>query len=602
MKLPAFNQLLENATRVFKRFPMVTITTLGATALAYLLMGEYIKDNGTENRLWTLLVSCNLLFASGLAIDLFAESRGYSNTRKWVLRIVVLACCGGIYTILDPTYYETDIIRCGLLVFACHQLVAFAPFLAQYDDLRFWIFNKTLFLRFFTALLYSATLYAGITLAIYGIQELFNLSVPSNLYQQLFVLIFVGFNTLFFLAGVPQIQPQAAHEHDYPKGLRVFAQYVLIPLMTVYLAILFIYELNILLSWQLPKGVVASLILGYAVFGTLALLLVWPLKDREKNRWVQLFTRFFYITLIPLILLLALAIYKRVANYGVTEERYILIALGIWLTGITTYFLLSKHPKIYIIPISLCVIALLGAFGPQSASSVAERSQQRRLTKRYSTTDAVERTAIINYLVRAHGLDALQPFTDTDMAAVDAQLQKTVNEHRYTLQTHKTDTAFTLLGITPEWGTPQGDYYYLSRASPGIVHVSDFDYSYRITSYQSVETTVRLQQLIMDVHIIDETRKIRATVGGDSVLFDLGALADSLYQQVKAGALMPDTAAGSDRNFICPPELLQIQATSARFRWQLVLDQLNGDLSPMAGNEPRRLNYEGQLLIGHKTR
>src|SRR5690606_13695746 len=145
MKLPAFNQLLENTTRVFKRFPMVTIAALGATVLAYLLMGEYVTAKGMENRLWTLLVSCNLLFTSGLSVDLLAESQGYSNMRKWVLRVVVLACCGALYAVLDPGYYETDIIRFGLLIFACHQLVAFAPFFVQYDDFRFWTFNKTLF-------------------------------------------------------------------------------------------------------------------------------------------------------------------------------------------------------------------------------------------------------------------------------------------------------------------------------------------------------------------------------------------------------------------------------------------------------------------------
>src|SRR5690606_39092070 len=120
--------------------------------------------------------------------------------------------------------------------------------------------------------------------------------------------------------------PSAA---QYPKGLKIFTQYVLIPLMTIYLGILLVYETKILLEWEMPKGIVATLILGYAVFGILSLLLVWPIKGDDGNRWVQLFARFFYLMMIPLIILLVLAVYTRVSSYGFTEERYILVVLAV---------------------------------------------------------------------------------------------------------------------------------------------------------------------------------------------------------------------------------------------------------------------------------
>src|SRR5690606_8420956 len=144
-------------------------------------------------------------------------------------------------------------------------------FLKHASNSNFWHINKVLFLRFLTAVLYSVSLYAGLAVAIFGSEELCNLDLPSEIHGQLFVLIAVCFNTLFFHAGVPKVFETTPTAEPYPKGLKIFTQYVLIPLMTIYLAILLVYEIKILVAWELPKGIVATLILGYAVFGMLSL-------------------------------------------------------------------------------------------------------------------------------------------------------------------------------------------------------------------------------------------------------------------------------------------------------------------------------------------
>src|SRR5690606_23352918 len=250
-----------------------------------------------------------------------------------------------------PALYQTDVVRLGLFIFAFHHLVAFAPFIKRGVNSDFWHFNKALFMRFLTAVLYSASLYAGLAVALFGVEELFNRDLPSEIYGQLFVLVAVGFNTLFFLAGVPTVFEAMPTTAPYPKGLKIFTQYVLIPLMTVYLVILLVYEIKILVEWEMPKGIVASLILGYAVFGVLSLLLIWPIHNADGNRWVRFFSKSFYLTMIPLILLLALAVYQRVSYYGFTEKRYILMALTVWLAAITVYFLYFRKDDIRLIPV-----------------------------------------------------------------------------------------------------------------------------------------------------------------------------------------------------------------------------------------------------------
>src|SRR5690606_19268753 len=154
----------------------------------------------------------------GLAADLFAESRAYPNSRKWALRLAVIALCGLLYGVLDPASHQTDVVRLGLFIFAFHHLVAFAPFIKRGSNSDFWHFNKTLFMRCLTAVLYSGSLHAGLAVALFGVKELFNLDLPSEIYGQLFVLVGVGFNTLFFLAGVPRVFETLPTAAPYPKG------------------------------------------------------------------------------------------------------------------------------------------------------------------------------------------------------------------------------------------------------------------------------------------------------------------------------------------------------------------------------------------------
>src|SRR6185437_825577 len=160
----------------------------------------------------------------------------------------------------------------------------------------------------------------------------------------------------------------------------VFTQYVLIPLASVYVVILLAYEVKILIQWSLPKGLVSNLILRYAVFGILSILLIYPLRNQEENKWIKTYARSFYFLLIPLLALLFLAVFTRILPYGITAPRYFLIVLAGWLLFITFYFLLSQKQNIKVIPVSLCILALLSVYGPQSAFSVSRYSQMHLLT------------------------------------------------------------------------------------------------------------------------------------------------------------------------------------------------------------------------------
>jgi len=357
-----------------------------------------------------------------------------------LFRLLVLLLVIGLFFLIDPSERETDYFRFILIALAFHLLVSFSAFFGTGKIHAFWQFNKTIFLRFIIGGLYSTVLFLGLAAAIGSMNFLFNFKFDWDTFAIVWVWIAGIFQTVFFLSGVPQELNKLEDLKTYPNALKVFTQFVLVPLASVYAIILLAYEVKILIDWELPKGLVSNLVLGYAVFGILSLLLIYPVRNLSENKWLNTFSRSFYYVLIPLILLLFWAVLARVIDYGLTEERYFLIILAVWLSFICGYFLISKTQNIMIIPFSLCLITICSVYGPQGAFSTSRRSQIHELKVLFEKHGALEGDRIISlkvkpekndrlrminivdYLVVMHGLESFNPIIKHDLDQVKDSL------------------------------------------------------------------------------------------------------------------------------------------------------------------------------------
>ncbi|WP_051296367.1 DUF4153 domain-containing protein [Eisenibacter elegans] len=370
------------ATRTLLRFPGVLL--MAFVMVFTTIIQIELEYNSEHNVMLTNLTLCAALgLPISFALRLFGERLRWSEL---IQQLAVLGLIGllGLYYWSLPTeaFRDTTMLRFVLWNIAAHLLVAFAPYIRHGHEANgFWQFNQYLFIRLLTAGVYSFLLYFGLSVALLSIDQLFNVNIPSKLYLHLFTAITGIFNTWFFLAGVPQDWEELQADANYPVGLKILTQYVLLPLVVIYLVILYVYMGKIILTWSLPKGWVSYLILAFSTAGIFALLLIHPIREKLEARWIQTFSRVFYIALLPLIVLLFVAIGRRVLDYGVTEQRYFGIVLGVWLLGISLYFLLSPVKRIRYIPISLCLISFLAAFGPWGAASVSIQHQTAILAK-----------------------------------------------------------------------------------------------------------------------------------------------------------------------------------------------------------------------------
>src|SRR5262249_55486598 len=165
----------------------------------------------------------------------------------------------------------------------------------------------------------------------------------------------------------------------YPAGLKVFTQFVLLPLVVVYLGILTVYLGRILVRGSWPSGWIGYLVSSVSAAGVLAVLLLHPIRERADSRWVNGYARWFFVAVLPSLAMLLVAIGQRTNQHGVTERRYFLLALAIWMVGIALWYGVTASRNIRLIPTTLVAVTLLTAFGPWGAYQVSYRSQVARL-------------------------------------------------------------------------------------------------------------------------------------------------------------------------------------------------------------------------------
>jgi hypothetical protein len=378
-RFPSYDLLLQNAVEAAKRFTLALLCALSGTGLAVALVDK--PSDPTMHVLVKFLLVAFLGLPLFISLSTLGESRSWSRARFWMVQAGGVILLAAYFFSLPPdvSLYYDHLVRFLLLLIGLHFLVAFIPFLQTGQLNGFWQYNKTLFLRILLSALYSAVLYLGLIAALAAADYLFGADVPDDRYFQLWIIIVGVFNTWLFLAGVPRDWKALGSTTSYPVGLKVFTQFILLPLVGLYFVILFAYELKIVFEWNWPKGWVSNMVLWYAVVGILSMLLLHPLREQTENRWIQVFFRWFFRAMVPLAVMLFLAISVRIADYGVTENRYFVFVMAVGLSLVVLYFIFSRTKDIRIIPIVLCLIAFGSTYGPWSAFSVSKHSQRTRL-------------------------------------------------------------------------------------------------------------------------------------------------------------------------------------------------------------------------------
>ncbi len=546
--LSAFS--VENISQSFKnvlaRFPITVLASFIGTCILLYMNHLSLDDERYIKLFCTTLLAVPLFYS----IEIFNEQK---LANKWL--IIGFGCL-----LLVSFWYFIPIenqfgekrkfqISIAVLLVVMHLLASIAPYLSEifkknrhnYNAtiIEFWNYNKSLFLSILNALLYSVSLAVGLNLAILAIEKLFEININGHWYRHI-IIVSIGFlNTIFFLGKVPKTDVIASNSTEYPIGLKYFTQYVLLPLVAIYVLILLAYEFKIIAQWSLPKGWVSVLVMASAIFGILAFLLLYPL--RNGNKWVANFTKLYYWVLLPLIGLMLVAIFVRIKEYGVTEPRYFIAIISIWLLCISLYFSISKVDNIKIIPVSLIIIGLWSVFGPFNAFFASRFNQENRLQNVF-----VSNNILVNGKI---AINKNLKLTDADARKLNSAVDYLAENNLVTLKKYLSNNVFEIIRKEATYNRENKFYsltgirnanlkfeqpFNFNRKGTEVEKLYAADYALFLGNYTAYKYDIVGSELILTEQKNFSTNQYSIKIDGETILFDLGPILNNKETELSA--------------------------------------------------------------------
>lgn len=507
MGLFSLSEITGKAQNAIKRFPITLIWAICGTLFCIVVVNDGSQDLFDDYSAVFLTLVLGISWLIGIQFLLEQTLQ----PKKWIwLKAVILLLLILFYWHLPSSFrIENEpeyLLRFFLYIIAGHLFVFFAPFLFKWNKEAYWNYLKSIGTAILRSGFFSGVLFLGLVLALVAIDALFDANIDGKRYGQLFIFCLGIVNTWIYLSDFPK-NIEKHTTINFEKALEVFVKYILIPLVLLYLTILYAYGGKILIEWELPKGWVSYLVTALALLGFVVQIIINPVQKIMKSWTIRVFHPLFYILLLPLVALLFVAIYRRVSDYGITENRYFVIALAFWILAMALYLLLAKNRRLILLPISLFLLALLTSFGYWGAISVSLRSQYGQFQNVLETVRANENVAspeqheqlrsILEYMYNRRSLSKLDPITNL---ALEETFVDTTDGKLYGYSWFNTRRVLDSLGIAidPEALNPDGEYgipYNYFDNEYAMEHgyrIEDYDYFMPLQLNQYTEKTISL--------------------------------------------------------------------------------------------------------------
>ncbi|MFL0196932.1 DUF4153 domain-containing protein [Clostridium sp. WILCCON 0269] len=468
--------LLTGLYSSFKRFPL-TILFSASVALVLIIISEINPGNNTLNRIVLVLA---LGIPVSLCIKLFLERKGWEDKCK----ISVVSCaCGMLFLVL---YYflflknteMVSITRYFAVSLSLYMGFLFIPYFLKKEQFEMYVI--IVFTSFFITIIYSIVLYLGLSAILFTINKLLEIKISGKIYYYTWLLVVFIFSMSYFLSGVPSKHKEMSVK-SYPKLFKILLLYIVMPLLTAYTIILYIYFGKIIVTRHWPVGMVSNLVLWYSIIVTMVLFFITPIKD--ENSWQNRFLKFCPKIILPLIIMMFISLSIRINAYGVTENRYFVAILGIWVFFVMIYLSFIKKIRNIMIPITLSIVSLISVFGPLSSYSISKMNQNNRF----------EKILIKNNMIRDRKIQINPNISTEDKSKINSILDYFNKNHsfkeiKYLPQDFNLDHMKDVFGFSftsPNYGSNEEYFNFTRKEDHQSINISGYDYLFDMSSISS---------------------------------------------------------------------------------------------------------------------
>lgn len=371
-------EIANNLMLSIKRFPLTVLSsTITTVILIIIVNNDSLLADNTVEILKQLAMTTALAFPLLLIFNLtFERFKTLQKKYKYLSYFAVFLFLISYYFYIFEDFQLVSTSRFIALNISFYLLVLLAHYFYKRENYELYI--AEIFSRFSVSAVYAAVLFIGLTAILFTVDHLFELSLSGDVYLTAWLMAAGIFAPIYLLAGVP-LFAEEFNLKDYSSFLRVLLLYIVMPLILVYTFILYLYFIKILITQVWPESIVGHLVLWYSMISFTVMFFIKPFK--KNNKWASSFIFWMPKLILPLLIMMFSALWIRISEYGITENRYYVFLMGSWIFAAMLYYNFSKKKKNTLLVLSLATITILAVFGPWSSFSISMNSQNNRFTE-----------------------------------------------------------------------------------------------------------------------------------------------------------------------------------------------------------------------------
>lgn len=390
---------LKGLTDAVFRYPATAVFLLADAVLIAIQIS-------TDTDYQKYIIACSVGAVLSIAFQaLYERFFNHQRTRIMLMAAGALLAAGYYLIIMPAPELGTEIyVRTWVTVFALTIAFIWCPVIKSRVT-----FNESFmatFKAFFQSALYSAVLYAGISLIIAAIDRLIA-PVDSDAYSHSANIVFVLFAPAFFLSKIPvypgknelnnviESDPKAVASIEKsthcPKFLEVLISYIIIPLTAIFTIILLIYIAINITNEFWTNNLLEPMLISYSI----TVLLVYILASGLENKFAKFFRLISPKILIPIVLFQIASSLLGLKDTGLTYSRYYVVLFGIYAAASGVMLSIVNVRKNGIIAAMAIAFAAVSIIPPVDAFTQSRLNQEHILKTELEQNQMLQNGAII---------------------------------------------------------------------------------------------------------------------------------------------------------------------------------------------------------------
>lgn len=382
-----FDRLGGRFVSTCKRFWPTLIFSLALTVYSIVRIhidGDIVSDTFQDVLLFYLIAACFLT----LSLALWVED-GEKKRLKLLVSLAshLLMVAGFLFMAFQEDITGTYAIAIGSTIFLVIVSIFSLSFLNLKNEVPAWNFAIRLILGAIVASVVAGLLAGSIDLLLKSFDMLFGIEISYKAYSDVGVICTCFVAPLLFMLMVPPVEEKQDYKVIFSRFGNSIIHYIFIPLLIAYFAVLYVYALKIIYLWELPVGWVSYLVSALMFGSVLIIALLYPVQFSSEEKKIDRFLfRYIPIAVLPLLLLMSVAIGRRLSDYGITVSRLYLVVFNIWCYAVCIFLIIGKARKIFWLPVSFALALFFVSVGPQNLTDTTRRVLNKELKNMISNS------------------------------------------------------------------------------------------------------------------------------------------------------------------------------------------------------------------------